>query len=77
MERPSEETLCQMVVEENITDLVCGGIEELHYNFLVWKKVVVLDGVIGDWKTVMEKVVSGTLHQGDIIVNQDNQHLSL
>ena len=39
MESPSDEVLCQMVVEEHITDMVCGGIEELHYNFLVWKKV--------------------------------------
>jgi len=77
MERPSEENLCQMVVEESITDLVCGGIEELHYNFLIWKKVRVLDGVIGDWQTVVAKNLAGTLSQGEILMNQQDQRLSL
>ena len=77
MERPSEDGLCQMVVEENITDVVCGGIEEVHYNFLVWKKTKVLDGVIGDWRTVLEKMQSGELCQGDIFFNQDEGHLTL
>ena len=66
MERPSDEGLCQMIVEEHITAMVCGGIEELHYNFLIWKKVNVLDGVIGDWQTALEKTLDGTLQQGAV-----------
>jgi predicted Fe-Mo cluster-binding NifX family protein len=77
MERPSDEGLCQMVVEENITDVVCGGIEELHYNFLVWKKVTVLDGVIGDWQTALDKAVAGTLLQGEIIPSPNDNQLKL
>jgi predicted Fe-Mo cluster-binding NifX family protein len=73
MERPSEENLCQMAVEENITDMVCGGIEELHYNFLVWKKVTVLDAVIGDWQTVVDKTLAGTLCQGEILIHRDDE----
>ncbi len=73
MERPSEENLCQMAVEENITDMVCGGIEELHYNFLVWKKVTVLDAVIGDWRTVLDKTLAGTLSQGEILIHSDDE----
>ena len=38
MERASEEELCQIVVKENITDIVCGGIEELHTIFLPGKR---------------------------------------
>ncbi|WP_136810306.1 hypothetical protein [Desulfosediminicola flagellatus] len=75
MERPSEEGLCQMAVEENITDMVCGGIEELHYNFLVWKKVHVLDGVIGEWQTVIDKTIAGTLSQGEILINRDSEQV--
>ena len=67
MERPSDEGLCQMIVEEHINAIVCGGIEELHYNFLVWKKVNVLDGVIGDWQTALSKTVDGTLQQGAVL----------
>lgn len=67
MERPSDEGLCQMIVEEHITVMVCGGIEEMHYNFLVWKKVNVIDGVIGDWQTALEKVIADTLTQGAVL----------
>ena len=77
MERPSDEMLCQMAAEENITDVICGGIEEVHYNFLVWKKVAVLDAVIGNWRTAMEKIAAGTLHQGEILRNPDTNPLAL
>jgi len=77
MERPTDEGLCQMIVEEHITDVVCGGIEELHYNFLVWKKVKVLDGIIGAWKLALEKALLGRLQQGEIFLDKDDEHLSL
>jgi predicted Fe-Mo cluster-binding NifX family protein len=77
MERPSDEELCQMIVESNITDVVCGGIEELHYNFLVWKKINVIDSVIGDWQTAMHKAINGTLHQRAILPLPRREVLSL
>lgn len=77
MERSSDEGLCQMVVEEHITDVVCGGIEELHYNFLIWKKVNVLDSIIGGWQAALEKALSGQLHQGEILLEKDDEPLSL
>ncbi len=77
LERPSEEGLCQLVVEENITDVICGGIEELHYKFLVWKKVTVLDAVIGDWQTAIERALSDSICQGQIFTNLNDKHLSL
>jgi len=67
MDRPSDEVLCQMIVEEHITAMVCNGIEELHYNFLIWKKVNVFDGVIGEWQTALEKTIDGTLQQGAVL----------
>lgn len=69
MERPSDEELCHMIVEENITNVVCGGIEELHYNFLVWKKVTVLDCVIADWSVALDKALNGSLKPGDILLS--------
>ncbi len=77
LERPSDESLCQMAVEENITDVICGGIEDVHYRFLVWKKVTVLDGVIGSWQKAMEKLVSGNLRQGEILVSDKDERLAL
>lgn len=77
MERPSDEALCQMIVEENITEVVCGGIEELHYNFLNWKKVNVIDGVICGWQQALTLAVAGKLKQGEILVNADEGPLTL
>lgn len=73
MERPSDEGLYQMIVEENITAMVCGGIEELHYNFLIWKKINVLDGVIGDWQTALDKTLDGTLQQGAVLYSDKDK----
>lgn len=77
MERSSDEALCQMAVEENITNIICGGIEEVHYNFLIWKKVAVLDAVIGNWRTAVEKGVAGTLMQGEILPSTKDESLTL
>ncbi len=77
MERSSDEVLCQMAVEENITNIICGGIEEVHYNFLVWKKVAVLDAVIGSWRIAVEKAVAGNLLQGDILLSNKEESLTL
>jgi hypothetical protein len=77
LERPSDEALSQMAVEENITDVVCGGIEDVHYRFLVWKKVAVLDAVIGSWQTALDKVLDGTLRQGEILIRNHDERLAL
>jgi len=77
MERPSDEELCQMIVEANITDVVCGGIEELHYNFLVWKKINVIDSVIGGWQTAMKMALAGKLQQRAILPLPGKEVLSL
>ena len=76
MERPSDEELCQMVVESNITDVVCGGIEELHYNYLIWKKVNVFDAVLGNWRSALDKAVAGNLKPREIIKPLD-EHSNL
>lgn len=77
MERPSDEELCHMIVEEHITTMVCNGIEELHYNFLIWKKVNVLDGVIGDWQTALKKTIDGSLQQGAVLYSDNRKDIIL
>lgn len=77
MERASDESLCQKVVEENITFVVCGAIEEVHYNFLNWKNVTVLDGVIGGWRAALDRLLSGTLKSREVLKNSSGEPLSL
>ncbi|MGB3212802.1 MAG: hypothetical protein WBB19_19030 [Desulforhopalus sp.] len=77
LERPSDEALCQIAVEENITDVICGGIEDVHFRFLVWKKISVLDAVIGSWQAALDKIVIGTLQQGEILIKNNDERLVL
>jgi hypothetical protein len=77
LDRPSDEALCQIAVEENITDVICGGIEDIHYRFLVWKKVSVIDAVIGGWHIALEKILCGTLQQGEILIKNTDERLTL
>lgn len=72
MEKASDEELCQLIISETITDLVCGGIDEAHYNFLLWKKVTVFDAVIADWKTALDKAISKTLKVNTNYLPQDH-----
>lgn len=75
MERASDDELCQMIVDLNITDVICGGIEEQHYNFLTWKKVTVYDSIIANWRIAMDKAVSGVLESGAILVIENGARL--
>ena len=77
MEKPSDEELCQMIIEEHITEVVCGGIEELHYNFLTWKKVVVVDGVVADWQTALNKSIKNELKPAEILVTPGDVRMKL
>ena len=63
----SAEDLSDLIVKEGIDCLICGGIEERNYQFLSWKKVRIIDFVIGDIATVLNNFLAGTLHPGDII----------
>ncbi len=72
MDSPSDEELCQMIVKLNITDVVCGGIEEIHYNFLVWKKIKVIDGIISNWNTALDQAIVDNLKSRSIIIPRKN-----
>jgi predicted Fe-Mo cluster-binding NifX family protein len=67
MNRPSPEDLCNMIIEENIATVICGGIEDRHYQFLTWKKIQVIDYVIGDYQSALKKAIAGKLSSGDLL----------
>lgn len=67
MDRPSPEDLSNMIMEENISVVICGGIEDRHYQFLTWKKIRVIDYVIGDHDAVLKKFLAGNLQPGDLL----------
>lgn len=63
----SVEMLCHMILTDEIQVVICGGIEEEYYQYLKWKNVKVLDSVIGECKTVLQRFAHGRLKAGDII----------
>lgn len=63
----SAELICDLVLKENIGVVVCGGIEEEHYQFLIWKKIMVFDAVIGPHAEVLRLVMDNSLKSGTIL----------
>lgn len=64
---PSADQLCSLILEEGVTDVVCGGIEDAHYQYLGWKKVRVVDRVIGRWEGVLRLFLADELRPGTIV----------
>ena len=69
--KASAEMLFHMVLTESIQVVVCGGIEEEYYQYLTWKRVNVLDSVIGDCQTALARLAEGRLKAGDILAGRE------
>lgn len=65
--RASADDLCHIVLTEGIKVVVCGGIEDEYYQYLTWKRVLVLDSVIGPYKKVLRRLGQEALRAGDIL----------
>ncbi len=63
----SAERLCQLVLAEAATVVVCGGIEAEHFDYLTWKQVRVIDNVIGSVDAALSRLGRGTLAAGDVL----------
>jgi len=72
----SAEKLCHLILENGINDVVCGGIEEEHHQYLTWKKVKVIDNVIGTMEWALDRWRSGLLKPGDIYERYEGEAVS-
>jgi predicted Fe-Mo cluster-binding NifX family protein len=63
----SADQLCHLILTEKVDTVLCNGIEEEYYQYLTWKKVRVIDTVIGTWQGVLERLKRHQLKPGDII----------
>ncbi|MDR3043452.1 MAG: dinitrogenase iron-molybdenum cofactor biosynthesis protein [Desulfovibrio sp.] len=57
----SAEELCRIILTENVAVVVCCGIEQEFYDYLTWKRITVLDGVVGGRDAVIGALLAGTL----------------
>lgn len=67
--RASAEELCHMILTAHIQTVICGGIEDEYYQYLTWKRIHVLDSVIGACNRVLEAFTKGSLRPGAILVD--------
>ena len=67
---PSADKVCQMVLDEQVAVVVCGGIEGQYLEYLVWKKVEVYDSVIGSYKKAVQALAEGRL-RSEMIFRED------
>ena len=61
----SADDLCALATSDNTDAVVCGGIDDEHYQYLRWKGIEVLDDVIGPVKDVLQGYKDGKLSCGD------------
>jgi hypothetical protein len=65
--RPSADELCSFITKEDISIVVCGGIEERHYKYLSWTKKKIFDSVIGPYAEALQMVLENRLTSGIIL----------
>lgn len=63
----SGDELCGLAVNEGVDTVICGGIDEVHYEYLGWKKMSVIDGVIGPYQQALELFIEGRLKANMIL----------
>jgi len=70
---PSADELCSLIIKEGVSLVICGGIEEAHYQYLVWKKITVIDKVIGPASEVLQRAMANELGSGAILRNSNRE----
>jgi len=66
----SAEALCGLIIFEKVEVVICCAIEEEYYQYLTWKKVKVIDSVMGPYSDVLERVAQGTIPDEEILVGR-------
>jgi predicted Fe-Mo cluster-binding NifX family protein len=67
---PSAEDLCNLILTEEVNVVICGGIEQEFFEYLTWKKVRVMDSVMGPWERALERFRAGQLKTGAILFDR-------
>lgn len=63
----SGEDICGLAIKENVALVICGGIEDAHYQYLKWKKIKVIDRIIGPYAEALQLLIGDKLKPGRIL----------
>jgi len=72
----SAEDLCQLILNEEVDAVICGGIEEEFMEYLTWKKVEVLDSVMGSWEHALRRFGEKDLQAGSILFDRPERNFN-
>lgn len=64
---PSGDELCALAVNEGVNTVICGGIDDVHFEYLAWKKIMVIDGIVGPYEQSLELFSSNRLEPNAIL----------
>jgi hypothetical protein len=67
----SGDELCDLALSRDIGTIVCGGIEDEYYHYLRWKRIDIIDSVMGPLDLVVSKLAAGLLKSGDILYDRE------
>ena len=65
--RASADQLCHLIITENVQTVICSGIEDDYYQYLTWKRIEVIDSVVGSSHSALKRYFEGGLKPGDIL----------
>ena len=65
---PSAEDMCQLILNEKIEVVICNGIEAQYYDYLQWKKVQVIDGVMATAEQALAAFARQALPPGSVLL---------
>lgn len=67
LSEPSGDELCALAVSETVDVVICGGIDEVHYDYLLWKKIRLIDGVIGPYREALQLLAHDRLKANAVL----------
>jgi predicted Fe-Mo cluster-binding NifX family protein len=65
--RASAEQLCHFILTEGIQTVICNGIADDYYHYLTWKRIEVIESVVGSYQAVLKRFIDGALKPGQIV----------
>jgi predicted Fe-Mo cluster-binding NifX family protein len=74
--RASADQLCHLIITEGIHTVICSGIEDDYYQYLTWKRINVIDSVVGSSQLALKRYAEESLKPGDILHQAPNSSKS-